>query len=105
MADVKKTPSPKVIASYVLREILSRVENFTAEDMKSLVDSRVSDEKRDKVLAQAEKITLKFRQRLEGTIGKFEGKPAPKKGGKKTRDAEVEKITKPLKKKKKKDRD
>ena len=103
----KKTPSPKVIASYVLREVLADAKNFSAEDMKMLVDSRISDEKREKVLAQAEKIALKFRQRLEGTIHKFEGKPVSKKGkpsgtgptnGKPMTDERAAKAKKKLKK-------
>lgn len=103
----KKTPSPKVIASYVLREVLTNVKNFTAEEMQSLVASRVSEEKRDKVFDQVEKITLKFRQRLEGTISKFDGTAKPKKKDKKLTDARVDAAKDKLgkKKKKKKNRD
>lgn len=95
-----------MIASYVLREVLTNVKNFTAEEMGTLVDSRVSDDKRDKVMDQVEKITLKFRQRLEGTISKFDGTAKPKKS-KKLDDDRVDKAKDKLggKKKKKKNRD
>jgi predicted secreted protein len=94
-----------VIASYVLREAMANVKNFTAEEMATLVDSRVSEEKREKVFDQVEKITLKFRQRLEGTISKFDGTAKPKKD-KRLDDARVEKAKEKLgKKKKKKNRD
>ena len=47
MAD-KKTPSARVVAAYVIRETLQRFEQFSAEDMSALVDSRVSADKRAK---------------------------------------------------------
>lgn len=107
-----KTPSPKVIASYVIREMFSNVGNFSAEDMKNLVDSRVSDDKREKVLEQFKKITLKFKERIQKTIDKFEGKttastkkakPGSGKGPiKSAADRKVEETTAVLKKKKKK---
>lgn len=74
-----KTPSPKVVACYVLREVLTNAKsNFTAEDMTSLVSSRVSPEKRAKVIAQFEKLVAKLEERADKAIGKFEN-PAPKK--------------------------
>lgn len=73
-----KTPSPKVIAAYVLREIVTNArQNFSAEDMATLVSSRVSPEKRAKVLDQFQKLVGKIEERAEKTIGKFEN-PAPK---------------------------
>lgn len=106
MSEAKKTPSPKVIASYMIREVLTNApNNFTPEQVTSLVDSRVSDAKYDKVKEQFEKITQKFRQRLENTIHKFEtpaGKKKADKGKKKLTDESVAKTTAVLKKKKKK---
>ena len=83
MEAAKKTPSPKVIASYMIREVLTNAPtNFTPEQATSLVDSRVSEAKYEKVKDQFAKITEKFRQRVEATIGKFEGVPVAKKGKK-----------------------
>lgn len=65
----------------MVREVLTNARtNFTAEEMASLCDTRVSPEKYDKVLDQFDKVTEKFRQRIEGVIAKFE---APKPSGKK----------------------
>lgn len=81
-----KTPSPKVIASYMIREMFSNKGNFTTEDLSSLVDSRVSPEKRDKVMTQFDKVVDKFRQRIEKTINKFEAPPVPKEKVSKKKD-------------------
>ena len=81
-----KTPSPKVIACYLVREALKNVpNNTTAEEMASLVDSRVSDEKKDKVVEQWEKVTLSLNKKITAVIEKFEGgdKPAKKTSGSK----------------------
>lgn len=98
----KKTPSPKVIASYMLREVLTNApNNFNPEQVSSLVSSRVSEAKYDKVKDQFEKITNKFRERIDRTIEKHEAPPKKSKGQK-----SAEKAMKKLKKKnKKKDRD
>jgi len=78
-----KTPSPKVIAAYLLRETFTNVpNNTTAEQLTSLVDSRVNDAKLEKVVDQFKKITLKLLERLQKVIDKFEDVPAPKKGKK-----------------------
>lgn len=73
----KKTPSPKVIAAYMIREMFANVGNFKAEDLTSLVGSRVKEDKRTKVMAQFDKITAKLKARMDGVIGKHEN-PAPK---------------------------
>ena len=101
-----KTPSPKVIACYLIREALKNVpENTTAEELSTLVDSRVSDEKKDKVLEQWEKVTLSLNKKITAVISKFEGgsKPAAgkKTGGSKDKTAakgptEDKKKAKPL---------
>lgn len=96
----KKTPSPKVIASYMIREMFANVGNFTAENLASLVSSRVSEEKRTKVMDQFKKVTLKFKERIDRTIEKHEAPPKKSKGQK-----SVEKAMKKLKKKGKKNRD
>ncbi len=75
----KKTPSVKVIAAYMLREVLTNGRNnFTPEEVSSLVDSRVNEKKFDKVRGQYDKIADKFRQRVETIINKHEAPPAPK---------------------------
>lgn len=97
----KKTPSPKVIASYMIREMFANVGNFTAENLASLVSSRVSEEKREKVMDQFKKVTLKFAERIAKTIEKHETPPKKSKA-----DKAAAKAAKLLKKgKKKKNRD
>lgn len=84
-----KTPSPKVIACYLIREALKNVpENTTAEELTSLVDSKVSDEKKEKVVEQWEKVTASLAKKITAVIDKFEGgtgksKPAAKTSGSK----------------------
>lgn len=73
--------------------------NFTADNLASLVSSRVSEEKRTKVMDQFKKITLKFGERIANTIKKHET-PAGK-GKKSKADKLADKAAKKLKKKKK----
>lgn len=104
-----KTPSPKVIASYLLREAFTNVpNNTTAEALSTLVDSRVSEDKKAKVLDQFAKITAKLAERVQKTIDKFNDvaplKKAVKKDAVKAKKQDDEDDDKPKKKKKKKDR-
>lgn len=70
----KKTPSPKVIASFMIRKVLEDARtSWTDEQLSVLVDSRVSPEKHEKVNEQFEKITASLNKKLEKAIDKFEG--------------------------------
>lgn len=95
---MKKTPSPKVIASMWLLDHLN-TDNFKSDDdnarslspesLTNLCGSRVNEAKVDKVIEQIDKIVLKLKERLEKVVAKFEAppltvpasvKPAAKKG-------------------------
>jgi len=90
-ATSKKTPSPKVIASYALQQAIRNVHAATPEFLSEMVSSRVSPEKKDKVLAQVTTVSKKFVERLERTIQKFEGEPEAKPKTKKGKEAPVPK--------------
>jgi len=82
MADkIKKTPSPKVIASKALYQAIQNAMQATPEYLSGLMDSRVSPEKTEKVKQQMETVGRKFVERLTKTLNKFNGEteaPAPK---------------------------
>lgn len=98
----KKTPSPKVIASMWVLDRLNTESggdadistSLSPDSLSEMCGSRVNEAKVEKVVEQIGKITLKFRERLEKVIEKFEtpssptAKPssakAPTKGDKKT---------------------
>lgn len=99
----KKTPSPKVIASFMIRKVLEDARtSWTDEQLSVLVDSRVSPEKHEKVNEQFEKITASLNKKLEKAIDKFEGSAkSTKKEVAKDEDENDDEEPKKKKKKKK----
>ena len=105
----KKTPSPKVIASFMIRKVLEDArQSWTDEQLSVLVNSKVSPEKHEKVNEQFEKITASLNKKLEKAIDKFEGSAKAVKSTKKEvaqdedKDENDEEEEAPKKKKKKK---
>lgn len=91
----------------MVREILTNApNNFTPEQVTELVDSRVSEDKYEKVRDQFGKITGKLKERVDKVIEKFETpaevKKVKDKAKKSAGDEKAEKAAKKLKKKKKK---
>jgi len=89
-----KTPSPKVLAS---RWVLSQLQTETvpsAETLTANFTTRINEAKREKIIEQIEKITLKLRERLQKVTDKFSGSIS----GGKTKKSSSAKV--PTKKKK-----
>ena len=100
----KKTPSPKVIGSmWVLAQLDTRGgerKTLQAEGLSEMCESRVSDDKAEKVVEMIEKITATFVARLKKVMDKYNGVAEEVKPKKKA-PAKVEEEA-PKKKKKKK---
>lgn len=71
----KRTPSPRYIAARLLTNVTEAPFFRTKEEISELVESKVSDEKRDKVMKQVEKLTASFNARVKKIIDNFERPP------------------------------
>lgn len=69
----RKTPSVNYIACVLISDALFDIQERDTDHIGQRVDSKVSDEKRTKILAQVTKIARSLRKRVDNTIAKFEG--------------------------------
>jgi hypothetical protein len=73
----KRTPSPRFIAAKLLRNIFEPAYFKSASELSLLVESKISEEKREKVMVQLDKFTNKFSERIRRVLDLYE-KPPPR---------------------------
>lgn len=74
----RRIPSPRVMAATLIKSALEGPYFRSAGELTELFDTKVSDAKREKVIAQVEILSKKFEARLKKIIDNFE-KPPPRK--------------------------
>jgi hypothetical protein len=71
-----KTPSPRVIAAQAILNKLNEVEDLTPQAFGDLLNCRVSQDKAEKVVAAADKITKSLVARCQKIVDRFNTPPA-----------------------------
>lgn len=74
----KKTPSPRVIAAKLLVNVCEGPYFRSAGEMGEIADTKVSEEKREKVIQHLNKLTEKFQKQIKKIIANFENPPPRK---------------------------
>ena len=73
----KKTPTARVIAAKALLTRIDSVGCMTAEDFSGVLDSRVAEKKRGKIVEHADKLARTLRKRLARMVDKYINPPPP----------------------------
>ncbi len=68
-----KAPSPRVIACEAILRALRGIEERTQDNLTQMMNSRVSVEKREKVLVQVAKMTKALEARCLKAVKRFRG--------------------------------
>lgn len=74
----KRTPSPRVIAAKLLKDVFNGPYQMGTGMMSYAADTKVSDDKRTKVIEQLDKLVKPLRAKIAKILDNFD-KPPPRK--------------------------